>query len=253
MLLVPRVLKFLYYITIVSAFCANILVVGQTALLSVTATSLALRGPDGSMMTATDGLYEERVSVFQTFGFGLGATVASVVISVWLMLHPETAAVCMGITIFTGLRMYRSYLRVTRKFDYNEDDTVDFTDIFNGPAAIKAIWKKNSKKSQELPHNTMNEALSWVQNCDVRKTKSSLKNSNQYSSHNKHQYSSDDEERYLDAYRIEKGKTSRRRRRDGNRYYNHQRNSDYEYDSGKNYTDRSNSPIHSEPERLQTV
>ena len=252
-------LKFLYYITIVSAFCANILVVGQTALLSVTATSLALRGPDGSMMTATDGLYEERLSVFQTFGFGLGATVASVVICVWLMLHPETAAICMSITIFTGLRMYRSYLRVTRKFDYNEDDTVDFTDIFDGPAAIQAVWKKKSnKKSQELPYS-MSDPLSWVQNCDVRKPKSSLKKSNKYSHHDeKNQYSSDDDEeegRYLDAYRIEKSKTSRRRRRDGHRYYNHQRNSDYEYDSGggKNYTDRSNSPIHSEPERLQTV
>jgi len=53
--LIPRVLKFVYYVTIVSAFCANILVVGQTSLLSVMGASLALRGPDRSMMTATDG------------------------------------------------------------------------------------------------------------------------------------------------------------------------------------------------------
>ena len=63
-LIIPRVLKFLYYVTIVSAFCANILVVGQTTILSVMGASLALRGPDGSMMTATNGIYEERSIVF---------------------------------------------------------------------------------------------------------------------------------------------------------------------------------------------
>jgi hypothetical protein len=148
-LLIPRVLKFFYYISIVSAFCANIMVVAQTSLVSVTATSLALRGPDGSMMTATDGLYEERKSVFQTFGYGLGATVSSVIISVWLSLHPETAAICMGITIFTAYRMYNNFKRVSKKFAYDESETVDFNDIFSGPAAITAVWgkSKNHEKS----------------------------------------------------------------------------------------------------------
>ena len=49
--MVPRTLKFLYYVSITSAFCANILVVAQTTILSVFGASLALRGPDGSMVT----------------------------------------------------------------------------------------------------------------------------------------------------------------------------------------------------------
>ena len=87
MILVARFMKFLYYITIVAAFCANMIVVSQTTTLSVLGAGMALRGPDGSMMTATDGLYEERSSVFKTFGFGLACTVGSVCISVWLILH----------------------------------------------------------------------------------------------------------------------------------------------------------------------
>lgn len=125
--------------TIVSAFCANVMVVGETSLLSVTATSLALRGPDGSMMTATDGLYEERRNVFRTFGYGLAATVGSVLICVWLMLSNEAALVCMSLTIMTCFKMYTSYLRISHKFEYNEKDTVDFRDIFDGPGAIGAI------------------------------------------------------------------------------------------------------------------
>lgn len=155
--LIPRALKFVYYIMITAAFCANILVVGQTTVLSVLGSALALRGPDGSMMTATDGLYNERKSVFWSFGFGLGATVGSVVLCVWLILSPEAAVVCMSITIFTAFQMYKNYLRVTGMFEFKEEDTVDFTDIFEGPAAIRAVpmqqksWNHRGRKLRSRP------------------------------------------------------------------------------------------------------
>lgn len=124
---------------ITSAFCANIFVVGQTTVLSVLGASLALRGPDGSMMTATDGLYHERGSVFQAFGHGLILTMGSVVMCVWLHLHWEASVICCAIAVFTISRMRASYYRVAKKFDFDESMTVDFRDIFDGPAAIQAI------------------------------------------------------------------------------------------------------------------
>jgi hypothetical protein len=129
---VPRTIKLFYYFTIVSAFCANILVVGQTTILSVMGASLALRGPDGSMMIATDGLYEERTFVFQVFAYGLVATLVSVILGVWLILPPESALVCMLCTIFTTLKLRNQYRRVKKRFLFNEEDTVDFQDLFDG-------------------------------------------------------------------------------------------------------------------------
>lgn len=137
--LIPRTLKFFYYIAITSAFCANILVVSQTTMLSLYGSSLALRGPDGSMIVATDGLYEEQRTVFYAFRVGLACTVGSVVLVVWLMLSPKATLVCMSITIFTGFQIYSQYLRVIKNFNFDEAETVDFTDIFDGPAAIMAI------------------------------------------------------------------------------------------------------------------
>mmetsp|Transcript_31803 Transcript_31803/g.95203 ORF Transcript_31803/g.95203 Transcript_31803/m.95203 type:complete len:192 (-) Transcript_31803:405-980(-) len=99
------------------------------------------------MLTATDGLYEERKSVFYAFGLGLCMTVGSVVICVWLFLSPEAALVCMSITVATGFKMYSAYLRVTRKFTFDESETVDFTDIFEGPAAIKATSTRNNDRN----------------------------------------------------------------------------------------------------------
>ena len=138
----PRFLKFLYYVTIVSAFCANMIVVSHTTTLSVLGAGMALRGPDGSMMTATDGLYEERKSVFKIFGIGLASTVGSVVICVWLILHWESALICMILTLLTCRTIYENYQRVTRRFSFDESETVDFRDIMEGPAAIRAVpWR----------------------------------------------------------------------------------------------------------------
>jgi len=136
---VSRAIKFLYYITITAAFCANLLVVAQSTALSVLGSSMALRGPDGSMISATDNMYEERKGVFAAFGVGLTTTILAVTAAVWLILSPEAAIVCVSITVFTMLRMYRAWLRIQRSFGFDESETVDFTDIFEGPAAIMGI------------------------------------------------------------------------------------------------------------------
>lgn len=158
MILVARFMKFLYYITIVAAFCANMIVVSQTTTLSVLGAGMALRGPDGSMMTATDGLYEERSSVFKTFGFGLACTVGSVCISVWLILHWEAALCCMIIVLFTCRTIWMNYKRVERRFAYDESQTVDFRDIMEGPANIQAVSGRRppSHRSNRYRHNNDN-------------------------------------------------------------------------------------------------
>jgi hypothetical protein len=146
-IMLPRCLKFVYYCTIVSAFCANMIVVSQTTTLSVLGAGLALRGPDGSMMTATDGLYEERASVFATFGIGLACTVGSVVLSVWLILHWEAAVCCSLLTLLTGRTIWMNYQRVQRRFNFDESETVDFSDIMNGHIS-NPFSRKNGMNSK---------------------------------------------------------------------------------------------------------
>lgn len=105
---------------------------------------MALRGPDGSMMTATDGLYEERSSVFAIFGIGLACTLSSVVLCVWLMLHWEAALVCMSITLITCRKVYVNYQRVRKKFDFDESETVDFREIFDA----SNNWTSNNRQQK---------------------------------------------------------------------------------------------------------
>jgi len=140
----PRLLKFLYYPLITLALCSNITVVANTTILSLNSTSLALRGPDGSMMTATDGLYEERLPIFRSFYIGLAATVVSVIICVWLFLHWETSILCMSIAIYAGNSIHKFQNRINHRFDFDESQTVDFDDLFEAGSRVAIPNMKNS-------------------------------------------------------------------------------------------------------------
>jgi hypothetical protein len=132
-------LKFIFYMLVMVALCSNIFVVAQTTTHFVLGASLALRGPDVSMMTATDGLYHERVAVFRAFGRGLVFTMGSVVMAVCLHLHWEAGVIYCSIAMFTISKMREAYYRIVKKFDFDESMTVDFRDILDGPAAIQAV------------------------------------------------------------------------------------------------------------------
>jgi hypothetical protein len=146
---VSRMLKLVYYTIIVAAFCCNMMVVSQTTVLSVLGAGLALRGPDGSMMVATEALYDERVRVFSTFGRGLALTVSSVLVSVWLVLRVEAAIACWCIAACACYSIYTNFVRVRNRLHFDENETVDFRDIMEGPAAISyATPSRNMKNSK---------------------------------------------------------------------------------------------------------
>merc|ERR1712151_151863 len=77
----------------------------------------------------------------------------SVVLAVWLILSPEAVLVCSSITIFTGFGMYTQYVRVVKRFAFDESQTVDFNDIFYGPANISANTTKGLPEQHQHHHN----------------------------------------------------------------------------------------------------
>jgi hypothetical protein len=63
-------------------------------------------------------------------------------VSVWLILRFEAAMLCFIVTSCTCRQMYINYRRVTKRFGFDESETVDFRDIMEGPAAIIAMPSK---------------------------------------------------------------------------------------------------------------
>ena len=52
------------------------------------------------------------------------------------------------VTLYTCRKIYTNYCRVLKRFDFDESQTVDFHDIFDGPAAIRVVPSFLGKKRQ---------------------------------------------------------------------------------------------------------
>lgn len=59
-----------------------------TTFITVWGGGLALRGPDGSMMAACDGMIEERRQVFTSFGLGVLSFLAAATALSWIVMPP---------------------------------------------------------------------------------------------------------------------------------------------------------------------
>ena len=106
--------------------------------------SLALRGPDGSMIVATEGLYSERKLIFKTFGVGLMSTMFSAFFACFLILHWETALLSSFVCFMTGKIILDFYNRVRLSFDFDENtEAIDLSDMFTGPANIVSQQSNN--------------------------------------------------------------------------------------------------------------
>ena len=81
------VLKLLYLLVTTTAMCLELIAVMNTTLLSMMGPGLALRGPDGSMHPAVDGMIEEYQYAYLNFVLGLIAFHFSAALFGWLMFN----------------------------------------------------------------------------------------------------------------------------------------------------------------------
>ena len=106
----------------------------STTFVSVWGSGKALRGKDGSMDEAVDGMYNERAFIFSCFGVGLITTLLALMSAAWILMTLEVAMVAtLGISwcIFFIVRQAR---RLYAKFGLSHDDVVSFADIMQSPA-----------------------------------------------------------------------------------------------------------------------
>ena len=126
---INRIVSFCYYTSVMASLTANIFCVAGTTGLSVLGTSLSLRGPDGSMFRAVEGMYVERRRIFTLFAFGLIMMLISAFWAAWIILPLEGAAACSVIVVYGTFSVMSYYKRVERLFSFDESDAPDFNDI----------------------------------------------------------------------------------------------------------------------------
>jgi len=131
------------------SICANLLCTASTTFVSVWGSGKALRGKDGSMDEAVDGMHDERTFIFSCFGVGLIFTLLALMSASWILMTFEVSVVAtMGISwcIFVIVRQAR---RIHAKFGLSHDDVVSFDDIMQSPAVGQAAEPSDDTAGDE--------------------------------------------------------------------------------------------------------
>ncbi len=120
----PFMLKLLYLLVTTTAMCFELVAVMNTTLLSMMGPGLALRGPDGSMHPAVDGMMVEYKTAYIAFVLGLIFFHFSAALFGWLMFNwavSLSVTLCVVGSLFLLLR-YAS--RVYTRFRLPVDEVI---------------------------------------------------------------------------------------------------------------------------------
>ena len=97
--------------------------------MNVWGCSLALRGPDGSMQRAVEGMYKERRHVFRQFATGLFTLLLAVIFGGWLKMKPEPAMATTGVVLYGMWQILSSGRRYFGGFKFADSESVTFDDL----------------------------------------------------------------------------------------------------------------------------
>lgn len=136
-----ELLKSCYLCVTTAAMGFELIAVLNSTLCSMMGPGLALRGPDGSMHRAVDGLMMEYRVTFLFFGLGLIAFHLSALLFAWLEFSPFVAMAMTVALVMFIYGMFRYTLRIYNKFQlppelmvtgrFNEDGTAETVEQHN--------------------------------------------------------------------------------------------------------------------------
>lgn len=145
------VLQGLFYVFAVICLVSNLRCVAMTTCITVMGTGLALRGPDGSMVRAVEGMYKQRVVVFRSFGIGIICCCMSILVISWVKMQLIPALICNGVLLWAMWSLWRLTRDYLAYFQYNDAETVSLDDILGADTVSKeAIVKQLGIGSESL-------------------------------------------------------------------------------------------------------
>jgi hypothetical protein len=160
--------QYVYNISVAVSMGFTVVALLNSVFISVYAQGLAIRGKEGSMITAIHGMIGEQEKIVYLFIFSVISFGISFIGMTFVVMDEPMAYICMVMMLLCYFYTYRSTLRIYNRFkwDFNKSGW-NFDDKLN-----------EEKELNDLSHNIVDE-LSYKQyNSDISSSSSSLQKQN---------------------------------------------------------------------------
>jgi hypothetical protein len=119
------------YISAITSICSNITCVSLSTIVIIWGSGKALRGKEGSMDEAVDGMSKERSKIFNSFAVGLAGNLLTVMAVCAIVMKPPLSYLAMLIVLYTAVMIAYNAQRIQSKFQLI--DTVVLDDLTRFP------------------------------------------------------------------------------------------------------------------------
>lgn len=124
-------MKALLHISGIVSICSNITCVSLSTITTIWGSGKALRGTDGSMDEAVEGINNERSIIFTAFAMGLSGNLCTVLCACFIIMDYPTSIICAFILLYTSWLIYSNARRIQAKFALGETVRLDDLTSFN--------------------------------------------------------------------------------------------------------------------------
>jgi hypothetical protein len=121
--------KNMLHLFAVLSICFNLTCVSLSTIVSVWGSGMALRGKDGSMDDAVQGMGQERDIIFRSFFSGLFCNLCTIIFASWILMDKELAMIATVIIAYSIWMIYANARRITKKFHLAATDTTRLGDL----------------------------------------------------------------------------------------------------------------------------
>lgn len=136
--------KSFLHLSAIFSICSNITCVSLSTITTIWGSSKALRGKDGSMDEAVEGINDERKLIFQAFACGLGGNLCTVLSACFITMdYPINIMASCGV-LFTAWLIYNNAVRIQKKFFFSQAVRLDDLTNFPTPELTKLIEEELS-------------------------------------------------------------------------------------------------------------
>lgn len=109
-------MKALLHICGIVSICSNITCVSLSTITTIWGSGKALRGTDGSMDEAVEGINNERNIIFNAFALGLAGNLCTIFCACFMIMEAPVSFFCAGILVYTLWLIFSNARRIQTKF-----------------------------------------------------------------------------------------------------------------------------------------
>jgi hypothetical protein len=166
--------KGLLHVSAIFSICSNITCVSLSTITNIWGSGKALRGKDGSMDEAVEGINDERQLIFKAFACGLAGNLFTILNTCFIIMDFPGSIVASGVVVYTAWMIYCNATRIQKKFYLAEAVRLDDLTKYSTASQSHSLMSESDSDRRNSYDNTSSSSSTLLGNNSTSRSRKSM-------------------------------------------------------------------------------